>query len=573
MPPRTSLTQRVAGKPQAGRMSRDGDRSEYVPILADVPLDYGLGEGDTTDEEDWPVGHTPVNFRPPGLNHQRVDESEHEDEGKGEDEDEDEGEEEAGAEDEEDGVYLSKDLKIAPKPTDFVVDDEDEEVEEQEQEVGKKRKRSTKAYIPNSTTLLDRQNFLNSCPIPKELSALLWIERQHRLMKYELRLKSILESLQHSAQTISWENFRTGRENGMTVGWWHFLFNMSIKLVLPMLLKAAPETVCLVLGGPLSRKELLLLPAKWKAVTLFGIYLDVVTGETVENDDAMEGYVGSATGATGLNQRLSRYPAVNNRTCKPDPKSAHERLISLKGSNINLRVLAVFDAASTSRPYVMLSELCHTILLQTWEDRPGQHLSPACIDLMRAATPKDIAVKKFKGLNRASQLQQALSAPRKGRFCDNCKRQDPPQYSNAIRGLAFQTIICQPCAMYQNSHGKPRPAELEQRRAERGPKPADGKCGRQDCDRPVVSFNRHLQVWTCIKHRMSTTIVREPRKQRSKTLRDTVPKSADGQPAKCGRPGCDRRATNFNNHMQVWTCRNHSRVKSFPSHKSPANKK
>jgi hypothetical protein len=33
-------------------MSRDGDGSEYIPILADVPLDYGLGEGDTTDEED-----------------------------------------------------------------------------------------------------------------------------------------------------------------------------------------------------------------------------------------------------------------------------------------------------------------------------------------------------------------------------------------------------------------------------------------------------------------------------------------------------------------------------------------
>ncbi|KAK5412720.1 DNA-binding proteins Bright/BRCAA1/RBP1 and proteins containing BRIGHT domain [Exophiala xenobiotica] len=33
-------------------MSRDGDGSEYIPILADVPLDYGLGERDTTDEED-----------------------------------------------------------------------------------------------------------------------------------------------------------------------------------------------------------------------------------------------------------------------------------------------------------------------------------------------------------------------------------------------------------------------------------------------------------------------------------------------------------------------------------------
>jgi hypothetical protein len=44
-------------------------------------------------------------------------------------------------------------------------------------------------------------------------------------MKYELRLKSILESLQHSTQAISWEKIRTMtmEKNGMTMGWWHFI--------------------------------------------------------------------------------------------------------------------------------------------------------------------------------------------------------------------------------------------------------------------------------------------------------------------------------------------------------------
>ncbi|KAK5453356.1 DNA-binding proteins Bright/BRCAA1/RBP1 and proteins containing BRIGHT domain [Exophiala xenobiotica] len=532
MPPRTSLTQQVAGKPQAGRMSRDGDGSEYVPILADVPLDYGLGEGETTDEEDWAsIGPTALR-ETPLSSVQPVDEFEYEDEGKGEDEDEDE----------EDGVYLSKDLKTAPKPTDFVVDLEDEEVEEQEQEVGKKGKRPKKAYIPNSTTPLDRQKFLNSCPIPKELSALSWIERQHRLMKYELRLKSVLESLQQSAQAISWEKIRTRKmeEIGMHLGWWHFLCDMSIKPVLPLLLKGAPETVCLVLGGPLSRTELLLLPAKWEGVTLFGIYLDVVTGETVENDDAMKGYVGSATGATGLNQRLSRYPGVNNRTRKPDPKSARERLISQKGSEINLRVLAVFDGALTPRPYVMLSELCHTVLLQTWEDRPGKHLSPASIDIMREATPNDVAVKKFKGLNRASQLLEGLSARRMGRVCDNCKRQDPPHYYNAIQGLAFQAILCDLCHKYQKSHGKPRPAELEQLRIARAeyPKPADAICEIGTRDGSIQGgnavFDYVLKIWTC------------------KRVHEAKP--ADEI---CEMSACDKAAVGLNRYLEIRTCGGH----------------
>jgi hypothetical protein len=471
-----------------------------------------------------------------------VDEPEFEDEGEGEDEHEDEGEEEVGEEDEEDGVYLSKDLKTAPKPTDFVVDLEDEEVEEEEQEVGKKGKRSKKAYIPNSTTPLDQQKFLNSCPIPKELSALSWIERQHRLMKYELRLKSILESLQHSAQAISWENVRTGNseDNGMTLAWWHFLCYMSIKLVLPMLLKAAPETVCLVLGGPLSREELLWLPAKWKGVTLFGVYHDVVTGQTVGNDDEMEGYVGSGAGAKGLDQRVSNYASVNRGTRKPDSTSAHEKLISQKGSNINLRVLAVFDAASTSRPYVVLSELCHTILLQTWEDRPGKLLTPASIDIMREATPNDVAVKKFKGLNRASQLLQGLSAPRKGRYCDNCKRRDVASYRNAIPGLAFQTIVCDNCHSYQKAHGRPRPTRLEQKRIIRAEnlKPADAICEIGTCDGSIQGgnavFDYVLKIWTC------------------KRVHEATP--ADEI---CEMSACDKAAVGLNRYLEIRTCGGH----------------
>ena len=90
-----------------------------------------------------------------------------------------------------------------------------------------------------------------------------------------------------------------------------------------------------------------------------------------------------------------------------------------------------------------------------------------------------MAEKKFRGLNRASQLLQGLSERMKGRVCanPNCKRQDPKQYCNAASGLAFQSILC-PCQNYQRIHGKPRPAKWEQMRIARAehPRPADGIC-------------------------------------------------------------------------------------------------
>ncbi len=150
----------------------------------------------------------------------------------------------------------------------------------------------------------------------------------------------------------------------MNVAWWNFLMYISVQHVLPIILQAAPETVSLVLGGgPLTRKELLLLPAKWKGVFLCTICLDMVTGKAVQNGDLMEAYIGSATGQKGLDGRFSCYWSVNNGDRKSDGNT-HENLICEEDAKANLRVLAVSDS-TIPKPYVMLSELLHTILVQS----------------------------------------------------------------------------------------------------------------------------------------------------------------------------------------------------------------
>ncbi|KAK5031427.1 hypothetical protein LTR13_007755 [Exophiala sideris] len=597
-----------ASRPQLTTMTINSDEGEYLPMLANV-TDGHLGDDDTTDEEDWASigpgalrarGHPaplpppppppssprrPWSYHlPPSKRARVVDDSDEEtssppppppsprrpwsyylpsnkrariaDENLPEAEEEEEEEWEEEEEEEEEDLVLAKDIQKAPRPDDFVIDveDEDEEEEQPQQASGKKRKRSanTKStYIPNSTTPEDQQHFFKKCRLPKELAALSWAEKQQRLLRYELRLKFTLESLQASAKAISWDEIFTNAEDmGMTVAWWHFLINFRVKPVLPILLKGAPELVCLVLGGPLTREELLLLPQKWKGVGLLGVYVDGVTGKPLQTGDKMERYTGSATGAKGLEQRLADYPAVNKGTRKPDA-GAHEALICQKGIEINLRVLAAFES-STPKPYVMLSELVHTILLQSWVDEAGRYMTQACIDIMREATPRDVPAKTWKGLNRASQMLQALRAPARNQTCSNCKRENLKRPYNAVIGVPFMSVVCHNCYEYPIRHkGATRPVSLEKAMASRKarPKPGDNLCECPGCDRPAKVMNYNLNLWTCISHIDCTTLPN----LLMRLTKESRPKPADN---KCERQGCDRDIVHFNYKLIIWTCKN-----------------
>jgi hypothetical protein len=103
-------------------------------------------------------------------------------------------------------------------------------------------------------------------------------ERTERLERYEQRIRYNLESLCESAKAIPWTGLSDPTKAGMYVSWWHMLTYMSVDLVLPLLTEAAPVAAKLILGGSLSREELLLLPAAWQGVLLWGVYVDIVLG-------------------------------------------------------------------------------------------------------------------------------------------------------------------------------------------------------------------------------------------------------------------------------------------------------
>ncbi len=133
-----------------------------------------------------------------------MDESEHEDQAEDGDEEDDEEEEDDDDDDESGGIILSKDLTAAPKPGDIVIDG----AEEDEYVAGKKGKGKKQEPTPNTSTPEDRRRFFDGCRLPKALSDLSWTEKQQRLMRYELRFKFILESLQQSAKAFSWKRSR-----------------------------------------------------------------------------------------------------------------------------------------------------------------------------------------------------------------------------------------------------------------------------------------------------------------------------------------------------------------------------
>ena len=89
----------------------------------------------------------------------------------------------------------------------------------------------------------------------------------------------------------------------------------ALDKVFNIVIEAAPGTAQLVLGGPLNREKLLLLPANWQGVVLWCIYVDILTGK-IENQAGMEPYTGSATSKEGLKGRLSKYIKMKAGTKK-----------------------------------------------------------------------------------------------------------------------------------------------------------------------------------------------------------------------------------------------------------------
>jgi hypothetical protein len=188
-------------------------------------------------------------------------------------------------------------------------------------------------------------------------------EKERRRDVYQARMAHIVVMLQETATSLSWEKFSHMHqsERPVTIAWWLFLRGISPDKATKKIIEARTDTAQLVLGGPLTREELLMLPANWKGVALWGVYVDILTGEVIENQAGMELYTGSGTGEKGLEGRLSQYASMQAETRKRQD-GPHCDLLMEEGVKVNFRVVSMFRPERETKPYLMLSDLAHTIL-------------------------------------------------------------------------------------------------------------------------------------------------------------------------------------------------------------------
>ncbi|KAK5197306.1 hypothetical protein LTR92_003245 [Exophiala xenobiotica] len=174
----------------------------------------------------------------------------------------------------------------------------------------------------------------------------------------------------------------------------------------------------------------------------------------------MELYTGSGAGEKGLEGRLSQYASMQAGTRKRQD-GPHCDLLMKKGVKVNFCVVSTVRPERQTKPYVMLAELAHTILLKTWDERAGKYLPKAAMDAMNNATPLGLGPKKYTGLNRAAQMLQGLTAKTKTGTCANCGTTESykNRWYNTMKGLPFMQVVCRNCYQWSWKTGTARPAE------------------------------------------------------------------------------------------------------------------
>ncbi|KAL8861881.1 MAG: hypothetical protein Q9178_001750 [Gyalolechia marmorata] len=252
------------------------------------------------------------------------------------------------------------------------------------------------------------QAWFKHCDDEDQLKELGAEERIRRVQNYQKRFKDILESFESAAQGFNnkdWDSAEKRQELPFSRKWWQFFINMQTDKVLPLLMDSMPEAVKVILGGPLDTVELLMLPVRWKVCRLWGIYTDIMT-----NNDRTEvaRYVGSGMAKDGIQTRLNVYPGIARGKNKSQT-GRHADWLRRKDVQMNLRVAAVFNQCITPKPYVLLMELCNTVLLQTIAfEEPFESCTTATGEKIREAMPRDLPNANHKLLNRAAQCWQGL---------------------------------------------------------------------------------------------------------------------------------------------------------------------
>lgn len=339
------------------------------------------------------------------------------------------------------------------------------------------------------------KNWFRFCDQNDQLTHLSPDERGRRIENCHERFKFMLLSLIKTAQGTKKEEFTNSEAADsppFTFAWWVFFLKMEPEQVMELLMASLAEPVKVILGGPLTGKELLALPSQWQGCNLWAVYTDVFTrrsgfDHSDVSDPDLARYCGSGTSKDGLESRLEHYENVFFGKRKTEP-TTHGSWLVREDVQMNLHVIAVFDQCIADKPYVLLMELLLTILLQAFPSRPsdsGLFRTISALEMIKKATPNDIAKSKHIPLNGAVQSLQGLwYTAREGQSCHNCHAtwKRGMARRSAEPGLPFTSWICRACYDYRRAKGVDRPLELETLKLFRhqfkqmvGEKPAPGE--------------------------------------------------------------------------------------------------
>ncbi|CAO1602167.1 hypothetical protein XANCAGTX0491_005797 [Xanthoria calcicola] len=302
-------------------------------------------------------------------------------------------------------VIIDEDLEIpAADCCDLQYDEDTEEVVEDEEVEGDTTNHSADG---SKAAICERQMqlWIEDDEANDQLLSLSAEERLARIKNCEYRFSSILSVLVMTAHSIpksDFDDWSVQKDLPFTFKWWVFFVTIAVDKILAILMASISNRVRVILGGPLSFEELLLLPGILVNCTWWEVYTDILRDNL---DGSEHRYVGSACNKHGAWPRLGGHDKMM-KGGKLEPGD-HCKMVGRHDVDKNFRLFAYFNKYVITKPYPLLMEFCVSILLQSFSLTPGTWLNLSVLDLIKRATPDDVPRASHGGLNRAAQCLQA----------------------------------------------------------------------------------------------------------------------------------------------------------------------
>lgn len=155
-----------------------------------------------------------------------------------------------------------------------------------------------------------------------------------RFAEYCQRLRFVLGRSKRRAIAVMGEDFRNSTPSmlsnldgcPMVGAWWYFLRRLDVDQAINFYDAAVLEKVKFVLGKKLSCYELLLLPQNWKGNTFWDGFVDVLTGNSINNIIPHLSTGTEKQRKKGIAKRLENYLSIEVGVRKHE-NTAHTKLL------------------------------------------------------------------------------------------------------------------------------------------------------------------------------------------------------------------------------------------------------